>query len=764
MAKRELLIGGKVPAGAAEPVRLDADVLTTHGVILGMTGSGKTGLAVVLLEELARQRVPLLICDLKGDLTNLLLTFPGLAPEDFQPYLPLSTPAAERPAAAQAMATRWRQGLAQWGLGEADIAQLKQAVGWRLLTPGSGVAPVNLLPALEAPAGYDPDLDPDGARARLDGTAAGLLALVDRGGDPLSDRDHVLLATLLDTAWRQGQAMDLAELIRQIAQPPVSRFGVLDAETFYPAKERQQLLLAFNTVLASPSFAAWTRGVPLAIDALAGSPEAPCATILYLAHLADRERQSFLTLLFSALLSWVRSQPGTENLRILLYLDEVQGILPPTAMPPTKPPLLTLLKQGRAFGAGVLLATQNPVDLDYKALGNAGLKLLGRLDTENDRRRALEGLDLAGGDPEAAVAGLQPRQFLMAGARVGTPQVIGSRWAMSYLRGPLTLAEVKPLLAGLGAPVAAAPVSSAPVALDLPDVEELYAAGPRLAPAVLLDGRVIYRKAAPAVQREVVASWVAPLAAQRIVWERLQAVELPPLEDRPPTGSALGPLPPNASTLLKGAARELVRELGAHPMEVLYHRAFKLVQDEHEDEEAFRTRCLESARATLAAKTEQLRDRYEAKLRGVDDKLVREQMELTRDQQDLAARERQQQLTLATGVGGALLKGLGALLGGRRSGLGSLARSGASTARQVSEKNRMANRAKAEVEESEQQIASLQDERQRLLDELQREVDALQGEADRLAGNVERLPLTPVARDITVRRVALLWLPEDELA
>ncbi|MCU0291864.1 MAG: ATP-binding protein, partial [Thermoanaerobaculaceae bacterium] len=309
MAKRELLIGGKVPAGAAEPVRLDADVLTTHGVILGMTGSGKTGLAVVLLEELARQRVPLLICDLKGDLTNLLLTFPRLAPEDFQPYLPVSTPAAERPAAAQAMATRWRQGLAQWGLGEAEITQLKQAVSWRLLTPGSGVAPVNLLPALDAPAGYDPDIDPDGARARLDGTAAGLLALVDRGGDPLSDRDHVLLATLLDAAWRQGQAMDLAELIRQIAQPPVSRFGVLDAETFYPAKERQQLLLAFNTVLASPSFAAWTRGVPLAIDALAGSPEAPCATILYLAHLAERERQSFLTLLFSALLSWVRSQP-----------------------------------------------------------------------------------------------------------------------------------------------------------------------------------------------------------------------------------------------------------------------------------------------------------------------------------------------------------------------------------------------------------------------------------------------------------------------
>ncbi|HPS77802.1 MAG TPA: hypothetical protein PLS53_06590, partial [Thermoanaerobaculaceae bacterium] len=381
------------------------------------------------------------------------------------------------------------------------------------------------------------------------------------------------------------------------------------------------------------------------------------------------------------------------------------------------------------------------------------------------RRRALEGLELAGGDPEKAVAGLQPRQFLMAGARIGTPVVMGSRWAMSYLRGPLTLAELRPLLAGLGAPAAvAAPAPAAAVALDLPDVEELYAAGARLAPAVLLEGRAVYRKAAPVVQREVVASWVAPLSPQRVVWEKLQSVELPPLDGRPPAGSTLGALPANASTLLKGAAKDLVRELVSRPVEVLYHRAFKLVQDEHEDEEMFRARCLESARATLAAKTEQLRDRVEAKLRGIDDKLVREQMELTRDQQDLATREHQQQLALASGVGGALLKGLGALLGGRRSGLGSVARSGVSAARQVSEKGRMTDRAKAEVAESEQQITSLQAERQRLLDELQREVDDLQGEADRLAGGFERLPLTPAARDITVRRVALLWLPEDQLA
>ncbi|HPC84086.1 MAG TPA: DUF853 family protein [Thermoanaerobaculaceae bacterium] len=764
MGKRELLIGGKVLAGPGEPVRLGADVLTTHGVILGMTGSGKTGLAVVMLEELARQRVPLIICDLKGDLTNLLLTFPALAPADFLPFLPVGTPPGERQAAAESVAGRWRQGLAAWGLGSAELAELRQAVCWQLLTPGSGVAPVNLLPALGPPAGYDPDIDPDGARSRLDGTAAGLLALVDRGGDPLSNRDNVLITTLLDAAWRQGRALDLAELIRQIASPPVSQFGVLDAETFYPARERQGLALAFNAVLASPAFAAWTRGVPLAMDALAGTPEAPSATILYLAHLADRERLSFLTLLLSTLLSWVRGQPGSESLRILLYLDEVQGILPPSAMPPTKPPLLTLLKQGRAFGAGVLLATQNPVDLDYKALGNAGLKLLGRLDTENDRRRALEGLDLAGGGAEKVVAGLQPRQFLLAGARVDTPQVITSRWAMSYLRGPLTLAEVKPLVAGLALPApAAAADPAARAAVDLPGVDELYASAPGLQPAVLVEGRAVYRKAAPAVQREVVASWVAPFSGRRIAWERLAAVELPPLGDRPPEGASLGELPPNAGVLLKEAAREFVRELAARPLETLWHRQLKLVQEEHEDEAAFRARCLEAARAAVGARAEQLRDRYEEKLRKIDDRLVREQMELARDRQDLAARQRQQQLAVATGVGDALLSGLGALLGGRRSGVSTAVRKGASTARQASEKQRMTERAKAEVEESEQAIAALQAERERVLEELQRELAALQSEAERRAGEVERLPLVPATRDVAVRRLALVWLPPDAM-
>jgi hypothetical protein len=767
MAKRELQIGAVAANAPAERVTLDADVLTTHGVILGMTGSGKTGLAIVILEELARQHVPLLLCDLKGDLSNLLLGFPKLEPGDFAPYLPVSTPAEQRATAAQEIAAKWRAGLEKWGLGEAQINEVKNGVRWRLLTPGSGLAPVDLLPALGPPPGYDPDTDPDGARARLDGSAAGLLALIDRGGDPLSDRDHVLIATLLDHSWRRGEALDLPGLIRQIVEPPVTQFGVLDSETFYPKKERQQLVLAFNTVLASPAFGAWTRGVPLDAAQLLGSANAPYGTILYLAHLAERERLSFLTLLFSSVLSWARSQPGSDALRALLYLDEVQGILPPTAMPPTKPPLLTLLKQGRAFGAGVLLATQNPVDLDYKALGNIGLKLLGRLDTENDRNRALEGLDLADGDVEVAVAKLKQREFLLSGARVGAPRVITSRWAMSYLRGPLTLAELKPLLAAAGQPPASPARASArpvSVATIIDDVDQLFGAGESLYPGVLIEARVLYRKASPALQREVDAAWLAPLAGDHIDWSKLGLKEPPALDAAPPRGAALAPLPGNVAELVRGASKEFVREIAARPLGIQWHRALKVVQESDEDEAAFRERCLAAARAGNQSKADQLRARNESKLRQVDQKLSREELELNRDQQDVANRERQKTVTMASGVGGALLSGLGALFGGRRSGLGSVVRKGAAAYRQTTEKERMADRARAEVTESEQEISNLQVEKQRLEEELQRELERLDEQAVRLAEQTEPLPLTPGSRDITVRRVALVWLSESDLA
>jgi len=751
--KAELLVGSTV-AATPETVVIDRDVLTTHGVILGMTGSGKTGLAIVILEELARRRVPLIICDLKGDMTNLLLTFPDLAAADFARWLPATQAGGDRDAAAQAVATRWRDGLAKSGLGATEIRAVREGVDWRLLTPGSGLAPVNLLPALEAPVGYDPDVDPDGARVRLDGTTAGLLALVGRGGDPLTDRDHVLVATLLDVAWREGRALDLRRLVAEIADPPVAQFGALDAETFYPRKERQELLLAFNTVLASPAFGAWTRGVPLAVEELIGAPDAPRATVLYLAHLGERERSSFLTLLASGLLSWTRAQQGSDSLRVLLYIDEVQGILPPSAVPPTKPPLLTLLKQGRAFGTGVLLATQNPVDLDYKALGNIGLKLLGRLDTENDRRRALEGLDVADESAGDTVAGLQQRQFLLAGARVGAPRVIASRWAMSYLRGPLAITELKPLL-GAATP-AARPVATAVAPSVLPGVEQLYGRGARLAPHVALEGEVVYRKPSPAIERRVAGWWSAPFAGDRVAWEDLRPIDGTALEVEAPAGATLGPLPGGVTAALKDAGKAFTAEMDSRALEVAWHRKLGMVQDEGEPTSLFEERCRRAA-PSGAGKEAEVRRRLEDRVRRIDEKLEKERLELADDEREASARARDKTIAVASGIGATLL---GVLLGRRRGGLGSLARGGAAAARTYSSKDRMAERAAADVEESKQTIAQLEEEKRRLAEEMERELATL---AETGTGSgVETLRLTPARKDIAVRRVALAWLPRGE--
>jgi hypothetical protein len=760
--KRELSVGAPVGASADVRTTLDADVLTTHGVIVGMTGSGKTGMATVMLEELARHAVPLVICDLKGDLTNLFLTFPDLRPADFAPWIPASQAQGDRDAAAQNVAARWRDGLAPWGIGHDEIAGLKSSLDWRLLTPGSAVAPVNLLPALARPQGFDPDTDPDAARAQLDGTAAGLLALVGRGGDPLTDRDHVLVATLLDSAWRSGAGLDFPTLIHQIADPPVARFGVLDAESFYPAKQRQDLVLAFNTVLASPAFAVWTRGALLQMDELLGSVEEPRGTVLYLAHLAEREKLSFLTLLFSTLLAWTRRQSGSESLRTLIYLDEVQGIIPPSALPPTKPPLLTLLKQGRAFGTGVLLATQNPVDLDYKALGNAGVKLVGRLDTENDRQRALEGLDLGSDLLHETVAGLKPRQFLLAGARIGDPRVISSRWAISYLRGPLTLVELKPLLVDMPTPPPVAREQQESGAPLLPGIQQLFADAATLRPAVLVEGEVVYRKTTPSLERRVAAAWFAPLESQRIAWERLVTGDSAGLGPELPPSARLGPLPANSRDLVSRAGEEFAREMDGRALEVLFNRASRLIQEAGEHREAFTKRCVEAAKASGRDKLEQLRRRHEQNLRRLDDRTAKEREELQRDTRDLEARQRQKQLTVASGVGDALLSGLGAIFGGRRRNLGTLARRGASAARQMAEKDRMAERARAEVEESEHTIAALDAERDQLVAAHEIELaDLEQQMRESAVGAIEILRITPARKDITIRRVALAWLPDE---
>ncbi|MBP1607445.1 MAG: uncharacterized protein H6Q08_2819, partial [Acidobacteria bacterium] len=441
------------------PLLYDSRDLVTHGVIIGMTGSGKTGLAIDLLEEAAIDGVPAIAIDPKGDLGNLMLTFPGLGADEFRPWIDEGEAARQNVSAEQfaaQQATAWKDGLAKWGQDGARIARLRGAAEVAIYTPGSSAGlPVSVLKSFSAPPREILD-DSELLAERINATATGLLTLLGVDADPVKSREHILLSTLFGAAWRAGEALDLAALIQRIQTPPVSRIGVLELESFFPSKDRFELSMRLNGLLAAPGFASWLEGDGLDVDRMLYTAEGrPRIAVISIAHLNDAERMFFVALLLEEVLAWVRRQPGTTSLRALLYMDEVAGYMPPVANPPSKAALLTLLKQGRAFGFGVVLATQNPVDLDYKGLSNAGTWFLGRLQTERDKARVLDGLEgaMAGSQPfdraetDRLLSGLGKRVFLLHNVHESAPTLFETRWAMSYLRGPLTRDQIRTLMA-----------------------------------------------------------------------------------------------------------------------------------------------------------------------------------------------------------------------------------------------------------------------------------------------------------------------------
>jgi hypothetical protein len=442
-----------------KPLLYDSRHLTTHAVCVGMTGSGKTGLCLSLLEEAALDGIPAIAIDPKGDLGNLLLAFPQLEASDFRPWIEPQEAARKQMSPddfAAGQAELWRSGLAKWGEGPERIQRFVDSVERVVYTPGSSAGiPVTVLKSFRAPP---PELvaDGDAFREQIASATSGLLALLGIDADPVRSREHIFLSNVIECSWRDGRDLDLAQLIQQIQRPPIDKIGVVDLESFYPARDRTQLAMSLNSLLASPSFASWLEGEPLDIARMLYTPEGkPRLAIVSIAHLDDAQRMFLVTILLNEILAWVRTQPGTSSLRAILYMDEVFGYFPPTANPPSKRPMLTLLKQARAYGLGCVLATQNPVDLDYKGLSNAGTWFLGRLQTERDKARVIEGLEGASADAgakfsrremEAKLAALSSRVFLMNNVNHDEPTVFQTRWAMSYLRGPLTRDQIKVLM------------------------------------------------------------------------------------------------------------------------------------------------------------------------------------------------------------------------------------------------------------------------------------------------------------------------------
>ncbi len=769
-------------------VLYDAKDLTTHAVCVGMTGSGKTGLCLSLLEEAAIDGIPAIAIDPKGDLGNLLLTFPELRPADFRPWIEDAEAARKGVTPdefATSVATKWRDGLAEWGQDGARIARLRSAADFAIYTPGSSAGlPVNVLRSFAAPP---PELvsDADALGERAAAAVSGLLALLGVEADPVQSREHILLSILFRNAWQEGRDLDLGKLIAEIQSPPVEQVGVMNVETFYPGKERFQLAMRLNNLLASPGFASWLEGEALEIPRLLWTADGrPRVAILSIAHLSDVERMFFVTVLLNELIAWMRTQPGTASLRALLYMDEVFGYFPPTANPPSKTPMLTLLKQARAYGLGVVLATQNPVDLDYKGLSNAGTWFLGRLQTERDKLRVIEGLEGASAAAgagfdrqrmERTLAGLTSRVFLMNNVHDDRPVLLHTRWVLSYLRGPMTRVEIETLMAPRkAASPPPPPPTTASTATPRARVESVAArpsvppevterfqasgsppAGARLRyhPALLGTADLHYANARVGVDLWQTVACVAPLdgGAGAAVWGKASCVDASTLRlvDNPDPAAEFAALPARAAKPkgFQSWEKSFKTYLYKERRLTLYAcPALKLTSEAGETDGQFRIRAREAAREVRDGAVEKLRERYAPKLARLQQRMQRAQDRVGREQ----SQHRHQQMQTAISVGATVL---GALFGRKAASVGTVGR--ATTAMRGASR---AAREKQDIARAQRELQDLQQQLQDLEAEFQEESAAV---ADLAADELEitEREIAPRKTDIAIGTVALLWVP-----
>ena len=780
-------------AATGEPVLVEAKRFTTHAVCVGMTGSGKTGLLIGLIEEAALDGIPTLVIDPKGDLANVLLSFPNLAPSDFLPWL--EPEAAKREGVsleelADRTAKKWADGLAQSGQSGDRIRRLHEAAEMAVYTPGSRVGrPLAMLGSLDPPTGAAAD-DAELRRERIESLVSGILALAGIEGEPGRSREHVLLSAIVDALWKSGQKVDFGTLVRAIPAPPIERVGFLDLENFFPAGERFQLASRLNTVAAAPGFEAWLDGEPLDVGRLLWTPSGkPRVAVISIAHLADAQRMAFVTLLAGATVSWMRSQPGTSSLKALFLMDEVFGYLPPTANPPSKLPILTLMKQARAYGLGVVLATQNPVDLDYKGLSNAGLWFLGRLQTARDKARVLDGLEGAAassggsfdrGRLDRLLSGLEQRRFLMHSVHGDEETLFQTRWTMAYLRGPLVRDEIRRLtadnLAGRPpsnmpavSPGPAAPASSAfggrhgggPRPILPPGVREVFLApkGPvvpdevvHYEPMILGRARVRYAKAGTGIEvdREVIRMAPAGDTLGESAWEHGETFpEAPEVEPAPRAGS-FAPLPaalasPRGYASLATSFKSFLgrtSRLTAWSAPVI-----DAVSSPGESEGEFRARIAHRVKERRDAEIERVREKHAAKLASLADRIERARQKVERER----AEAKNQSMQTYVSIGSAVLA---ALLGRKKASATNIGR--AATSMRTASR---AARQQADVVHAEESLSGLEEKRLLLEEEIEEELERI-----RLDTSPERIRLDPIEipakkTDIAVEDVVLAWVP-----
>lgn len=771
-----------IKAAKAKPDYLlyDSKDLVTHAVCVGMTGSGKTGLCLALLEEAAIDGIPAIIIDPKGDLGNLMLTFPQLRPSDFEPWIDPGEAKRKQQTPAEysaKVAETWKKGLADWDQQPERIQLFRDAVDIKIYTPGSNAGiPLTVLRSFAAPPQAIIENN-DAMRERVSSAVSGLLSLVGVDADPLKSREHILISNLVDRAWREGNDLDLNQLIREIQKPPFRQLGAFDIESFFPEKDRFGLSMALNNLLASPGFANWMQGESLDIQKLLYSDKGkPQFAIMSIAHLGDAERMFFVTILLNEMIGWMRSQSGTTSLRAILYMDEVFGYFPPVANPPSKQPMLTLLKQARAFGLGCVLATQNPVDLDYKGLSNAGTWFLGRLQTERDKARVLDGLEgasTAAGASfdrkslEKTLSGLGSRVFLMNNVHDDKPVVFQSRWALSFLRGPINSEQIRTLMQDVKSGTPTATTTAVKAAASRPSlppgITEVFL--PRRAskpagssvkyePCLLARGKVHYVSAANGIDHAEAIALLTPVNEElgSDIWDKAETlvdgeIELDAL---PEEGASFDTLPPELTkakqytTFVKDVRDSLYR---GKRLSLFKDANSKTVSQPGETESEFRVRLSHGSREARDEALEKLKKKYAPKFAALQERrrIAEQRVEVQKEQKK--AKTMDTMIQFGSTVLGAIF-GRKKMSATNMSKVGTSARSAGKILSQQSK-----------VDDAEENVAAVDERIATLEADFKAESDKLHEMTlpDKL--NVAEFNVQPKKTDIDVDNVVLAWKP-----
>jgi hypothetical protein len=761
----------------SEAILYDSRDLVTHAVIVGMTGSGKTGFAMTLLEEAAMDKVPAIVIDPKGDMGNLLLQFPELRASDFLPWLDEAEAARNSKTLDQYAASQselWRNGLKEWQQDGERIRRLQAAAEFSIYTPGGlRGRPLSLLRRLAAPAGIDAS-DVEALSDAGGAAASAILALAGIEAEPGRSREHILLSNIIEGAWQEGCELSLEDLIHRTQSPSFERVGVLDLESFYPKSERFRLALELNNLLASSSYSSWLEGEPLDIDRLLHTAEGrPRVSIISIAHLNDSERMFVVTLLLNEVLAWTRRQKGTSSLRAIVYMDEIYGYFPPVENPPSKKPLLTLLKQARAFGVGVVLATQNPADLDYKGLANTGTWFVGRLQTERDKQRLLEGLENASAASKSEwsrtrlddlLSSLGKRVFLMNNVHETGPVLLQSRWALSYLKGPLTWDETCRLASKVDGPKSE---TSAPAVRQFirgeasgskpvlpPGVHQLFATvngavDVGYEPYLLAGVEIHYTDAKARVDQRERSVLLFPFAdaSGQPDWDSTPQnhFQMEDFSSRAPENGRYGNPPSTAansraySQWSKDAAHWLVtrRELR------LFHApALKLYSAAGESEGAFRKRVEQEVRERRDAGITKLQARHATKLAAARERVRRAQQALEKE----LGEARSEAVTGMVSVGAGVF---GALFGRKR--LTTAVRGVARSVQRASKDGHDVRRAEENLQAAASALQHLEEQTNAELEQL--------GHTFAESGRIEEYPVRAKKSGVRVETIALAWVP-----